>query len=303
MNTEITSFHSTFFEYLCGFIWFDQDKLEALMKRYPIGATEQGEPIFWHINAERKITNGHILTMDSETGKVYDESWYYQDGRPTCMFGEHLLNAFPTQTVALVTDEMAAAVMSCFPTPCVWLAIGIDHVTPSDLFLLKGRSVVVFPDKGERNKWEECLRQIPNHNVHVADLMEKVQGDCHNIAQMVLSQQPLRPTEEEAALMRMENANPNFALLVGSLDLEVMSVSHIDKDAMKLKSKSEVKSELPPQIEDDEAMKSFLMAQEKRWHGRNPECHKCSRSHEGINGTYCDELHQYVEYGKGNCGR
>lgn len=43
MNTEITSFNSTFFEYLCGFIWFDQDKLEALMKRYPIGATEQGQ--------------------------------------------------------------------------------------------------------------------------------------------------------------------------------------------------------------------------------------------------------------------
>ena len=46
MNTEITSFNSTFFEYLCGFIWFDQDKLEALMKRYPIGATEEGESIF-----------------------------------------------------------------------------------------------------------------------------------------------------------------------------------------------------------------------------------------------------------------
>ena len=251
MNTEITSFNSTFFEYLCGFIWFDQDKLQALMKRYPIGATEQGEPIFWHINAERKITNGHILTMDSETGKVYDDSWYYQDGRPTCLFGEHLLNAFPTQTVALVTDELTAAVMSCFPTPYVWLAIGIDHVTPSDLFSLKGRSVVVFPDKGERNKWEECLRLIPNHNVHVSDVMENSQGDCHNIAQMVLSQQPLRPTEEEAALMRMEDANPNIALLVKALNLEVVGVSSIDEDAMKPISKSEVKTEPPPQIEDD----------------------------------------------------
>lgn len=303
MKTEITSFSSSFFEYLCGFVWFDQDKLEALMKRYPIGATEEGESIFWHINAENKITNGHIITMDSETGKVYDDSWYYQDGRPTCMFGEHLLNAFSTQTVALVTDELAAAVMSCFPTPYVWLAIGIDHVTPSDLFSLKGRSVVVFPDKGERNKWEECLRQIPNHNVHVSDVMENSQGDCHNIAQMVLSQQPLRPTEEEAALMRMKDANPNIALLVKALNLEVVGFSSIDEDAMKPISKSEVKSEPPPHIEDDEAMKSFLMAQEKRWHGRNPECYKCSRSHEGINGTYCDELHQYVEYGKGDCGR
>src|SRR5574344_477687 len=145
MKTEITSFSSSFFEYLCGFVWFDQDKLEALMKRYPIGATEEGESIFWHINAENKITNGHIITMDSETGKVYDDSWYYQDGRPTCMFGEHLLGAFPSQTVALVTDELTAAVMSCFPTPYVWLAIGKDNVTSAALLLLKGISVVVFP--------------------------------------------------------------------------------------------------------------------------------------------------------------
>ena len=71
MKAEITSYKSSFFEYLCGFIWFDQDRLEALMKRYPIGATEQGEPIFWHINSEHKITNGRILTMDSETGNVH----------------------------------------------------------------------------------------------------------------------------------------------------------------------------------------------------------------------------------------
>ena len=264
MNTEITSFNSTFFEYLCGFIWFDQDKLEALMKRYPIGATEQGESIFWHINAENKITNGHIITMDSETGKVYDDSWYYQDGRPTCMFGEHLLGALPSQTVALVTDELTAAVMSCFPTPYVWLATGKEQTTPTDLFPLVGKTVVVFPNKSEYNKWQETLQAVPNLQFHLSDVMENVQGDCHTIAQMVLSQQPLRPTEEEAALMRMEDANPNIALLVKVLNLEVVGVSSIDEDAMKPISKSEVKSEPPPQIEDDEAMKSFLMAQEKR---------------------------------------
>ena len=219
------------------------------------------------------------------------------------MFGEHLLGAFPSQTVALVTDELTAAVMSCFPTPYVWLATGKEQATPSDLFPLVGKTVVVFPNKGEYNKWQETLQAVPNLQFHLSDVMENVQGDCHTIAQMVLSQQPLRPTEVETALMRMEDANPNIALLVDSLDLEVVDVSSIDEDAMKPMSKSKVKSEPLTQPEDDEAMKSFLMAQEKRWHGRNPECHKCSRSHEGINGTYCDELHQYVEYGKGNCGR
>ena len=303
MNMEMASFNSTFFEYLCGFIWFDQDKLVALMKRYPIGATEQGEPIFWHFNAEHKITNGHIITMDSDTGKVYDDSWYYQDGRPTCLFGEYLLNTFPNQTVALVKDEMTAAVMSCFPTPYIWLATGKNHFTPSDLLSLEGRSVIVFPNKDEVDKWEGCLIMVPHLQFHVSDVMEKSQSDCLNIAQMVLRQQPLRPTEEEAALMRIEEANPNIERIVDALNLEVVSVSFIDEDAMKPLSKSEVKSEPPPQPEDNEAMKSFLLAQEERWHGRNPECHKCTLSHEGINGTYCDELHQYVEYGKGDCGR
>ena len=190
MKAEITNFNSSFFEYLCGFIWFNRDRLADLMKRYPIGVTEQGEPIFWHINSEYKITNGRILTMDSETGKVYDDSWYYQDGRPTCLFGEQLLDIFPSQTLALVTDEMTAAVMSCFPTPYVWLATGKEQATPSDLLSLEGKSVVVFPNKGEYSKWQEMLQAVPNLHFHISDVMEKAQGDCHTIAQMVLSQQP-----------------------------------------------------------------------------------------------------------------
>ena len=176
MKSEITSFNSSFFKYLCGFVWFDQD----------IGATEQGEPIFWHINSEHKITNGRIITMDRETGKVYDVSSYYQDGRPTCLFGEHLLDSFPTQTVALVKDEMTAAVMSCFPTPYVWLATGKNEATPTDLLPLVGKSVVVFPDKGDYSKWQETLQAVPNLQFYISDVMEKVQGDCHTIAQTPL---------------------------------------------------------------------------------------------------------------------
>ena len=299
MKVEITSFNSSFFEYLCGFVWFDQERLETLMKRYPIEATEQGEPIFWHINSEHKITNGRIITMDRETGKVYDVSSYYQDGRPTCLFGEHLLNSFPTQTVALVTDEMTAAIMSSFPTPYVWLATGKEKATPTDLLPLVGKSVVVFPDKGDYSKWQETLQAVPNLQFYISDVMEKVQGDCHTIAQMVLSQQPLRPTEAEAALMRMEDANPNIALLVKALGLEVVGISPTSDIPKDETPKTKPTSKEPKQ---DAVMQSILLAQEERWHGRNPECHKCPLSHEGINGTYCGKLHRYVEYGKGDCG-
>ena len=299
MKAKMTSFDNAFFKYLSGFIWFGQDRLEALMKRYPIGVTEQGEPIFWHINAENKITNGHIITMDSETSKVYDDSWYYQDGRPTCMFGEHLLGTFPNQTLALVSDEMTAAIMSCFPTPYVWLATGKEQTTPSDLLPLIGKSVVVFPDKGEYCKWQEMLQAVPNLLFHVSDVIEKAQGDCHTIAQMVLSQQPKRPTEAEATLMRMEEANPNIVLLVKTLGLEVVGISPTSDKTKDETPKSETVSE---NSKEDSVVQSILLAQEQRWHGRNPECHKCHLSHEGINGTFCGKLHRYVEHGKGDCG-
>ena len=159
MKAEITSFNSSFFEYLCSFVWFDQDRLEALMKHYPIGATEQGEPIFWHINSEHKITNGHIITMDSETGKVYDDSWYYQDGRQTCLFGGYLLNAFPSQTVALVKDEMTAAIMSCCPTPYIWMATGKHDVTPDNLVPLEGKTVIYSPTKASMTDGKKSYMQ------------------------------------------------------------------------------------------------------------------------------------------------
>ncbi len=129
--------------------------------------------------------------------------------------------------------------------------------------------------------------------------MEKVQGDCHTIAQMVLSQQPLRPTEAEAALMRMEDANPNIALLVKALGLEVVGISPTSDIPKYGTPKLEPVSKEP---KEDAAMQSILLAQEERWHGRNPECHKCHLSHEVINGTFCAKLHRYVEHGKGDCG-
>ena len=303
MEVEIVSPNNTFIKYLCSFIWFNQERLMAMMKRYFIGATKQGEPIFWHINAEHKITNGHIVTMDGDTGKVYDESWYYQDGRQMCLFGEHLLKDFPDKTVALVKDEMTAAIMSCFPTPYIWLATGKEIITSTYLLPFEGKDVVVFPEKGEYGRWQESVKAVTNMLFHVSDVMERVEGDFYNIAQVVLCQQPLCPTEEEAALMRLEDANPNVTKLIEALDLEVLSVSNESMTSKSAIQKSGTASGLSVQPKADDASQKIKLAQEKRWRGRNVECHKCSLSHEGISGTYCGMLKRYIEYGKGDCGR
>lgn len=78
-----------------------------------------------------------------------------------------------------------------------------------------------------------------------------------------------------------------------------MGFSPISDNVKDKTPKMELASKEPKK---DAVMQSILLAQEERWHGRNPECHKCHLSHEGINGTYCGKLHRYVEYGKGDCG-
>jgi hypothetical protein len=96
----------------------------------------------------------------------------------------------------------------------------------------------------------------------------------------------------------MEDANPNLALLVKALDLEVVGFSPTSNNVKDETPKTKPASNEP---KEDAVMLSILLAQEERWHGRNPECHKCKLSHEDINGTYCGKLQRYVEYGKGDC--
>ena len=297
MNIDVTSFNNAFIEYLCSFVWFDENVLKDMINQYFIGATGNGEPIFWHINAEHEISNGHIITMDKVTGKVYDSSWYYQDERPMCLYGEHLLSTFPNHPVALVKDEITAAVMSCFPTPYIWLASGKDMYSPAVFTSLKDMKVVVFPDKGEYGYCKETFADSP---FYISDVMEQSQGNFNTIAQVMLSNLPLRPTEEDIALKKLEISNPNFTKLVDALGLVVVSVTEGDMEDNQRRglAKTSLASVAFPASDTSDKIKG---TQKAKWHGRTPECHQCEHSHEGINGTYCDKLHRYVEYGKGYC--
>ena len=102
-------------------------------------------------------------------------------------------------------------------------------------------------------------------------------------------------------LQRMVERNPALQKLIVALGLEVMVTSQYDESATKVKSEPQ-SIRLTKSQKEEWSAEDLSTAQEQRWHGRNPECHKCKHSHEGINGTYCGKLHRYVEYGKGDCG-
>jgi hypothetical protein len=275
---EALNLDNTFIEYLCSFIWFDRKRIMQIVRTYLMGATDQREPVFWHIREDGTFTDGHIYTMDADSGKVYDESWYYHDSQPVCLFGQHLLALFPDKPVALTGSEMTAAVMSSFSPAYLWLAAGKKDICVSDLSCLKGRNVTLFPD---RDDYEGCLRlasAVKGMNLFVSRIMEDRHDGCLSIADVMLSAMPKRPSEEEAALYNLENGNSAIALLVRNLGLEAVRIEK-DEDV-------------------GEENRGGVKTAEDAWHGQNRECHSCRFSHESINGTYCTQLKKKVEYGK-----
>lgn len=106
---------------------------------------------------------------------------------------------------------------------------------------------------------------------------------------------------KQMILQRMIERNPALQKLIDAFGLEVMDSSQYDETPTKVESEPQLNRLTIIQTEGKSA-EDLSPTQERRWHGRNVECHKCKLSHEDINGTYCGKLHRYVEYGKGNCG-
>jgi hypothetical protein len=76
-----------------------------------------------------------------------------QDGRVTCIFGEHLLKQYPNNPIALVEAPKTAIYGTLYfgfpdnPDNLLWLAVFNKSSFSFDkLKVLKGRKVFVFPD-------------------------------------------------------------------------------------------------------------------------------------------------------------
>lgn len=107
----------------------------------------------------------------------------------SCLFGEHLLNKYPNNTVALV--EAPKTVIYCnlyfgFPDTTknlLWLAVyNLSSLNLAKCKALQGRKVVLFPDlsKGSKafelwnNKANELMKQLKGTVFKVSDLLEQI---------------------------------------------------------------------------------------------------------------------------------
>jgi len=167
---------------------FGTEITSRLISQYFIATSKQwnGATVFWQIDSTGKIRSGKIMLYNSQTGKRVKEpfshiTWVhkvlrYNDYNLTqCLFGEHLLKLDAKKPVALVESEKTAVLASAYLPQFIWLAIGgMYNLNLEKCHVLKGRTVVLFPDLNGFNKWNLKLQGLSHLGKFIiSDLLEK----------------------------------------------------------------------------------------------------------------------------------
>ena len=167
---------------------FGEDIASELIGRYFIGTSKHwpGSTVFWQIDTKGRIRDGKIMLYDPISGKRIKEpfshvTWVHsilELPKPNqCLFGEHLLSD-KTKPIAIVESEKTAIISSIYLPHFLWLAVGgKDGLSIEKLSILKGRTVVLYPDVNAFDLWSEKAKQLsdkmPGTRFVVSDLLEK----------------------------------------------------------------------------------------------------------------------------------
>lgn len=187
-------YESNFIAFLCSI--FDTGTIERptitrLMQDYYLGQTSNREIIFWQIDINRCVRTGKIMQYDPRTGKRLKNTsgaihWVHANLKKDntlpnnfnlvqCLFGEHLLQRYPTKVAALVESEKSAIIGAGVFPEYIWLATGgKSQLSKEKLQVLEGRTVIMFPDADGYDLWltkAEALKTIGCMTI-VSDILE-----------------------------------------------------------------------------------------------------------------------------------
>ena len=160
-------------------------------------------PIYWQVDNEGKARSGKLIKYDTATGKrirddeVYSYDWIHSKlikaGKlpydetewklDQCLFGLHLLANDTSKPVAIVEGEKTALIASQYIPAFIWLSTGqLNGLNETKLKPLKGRKVVLFPDKGKAyDEWNEKALLFKHiSSMQVSDLLERKAPDEHD---------------------------------------------------------------------------------------------------------------------------
>jgi len=169
---------------------FGDDRVNQMVRDYYIGTSKHfggAATVFWQVDRYGKIHRGKVMQYNPINGKRVKEPFAMvttvhklmnlgDNLPPQCLFGEHLLSKYPDKLVGIVESEKTAMIASTEIWDCVFLACGgCGNLTPTMCEPLRGRNVVLFPDNGQFDKWQEKGRSLRHifKTLQIADIMER----------------------------------------------------------------------------------------------------------------------------------
>lgn len=178
-------------------IWWQIDnqwrvRTGKLMMYNPDGHRNKTNPSPWHPNdTERPYTFDFIHAI-FRRNKRYDPDKYKAY---LCLFGLHLMVAYPDAEVCLVESEKSAVICSAFcdPSKRIWMATGgMNFFKPSMLTPLieAKRYIVIYPDIDGWDKWKAIKEQIGYERMSLSNQVRKywqpVDGEKADMADIML---------------------------------------------------------------------------------------------------------------------
>ena len=195
---------------------FGADIANNLVEKYGIGTSKHwtGATVFWLIDIDLKIRTGEIIHFDAETGRTIKEPqrrkyWVHSALKQPdfnlqqCFFGEHLLTISENSSkpIAIVEAAKTAIIASVYFPEYIWLAcLGKNGLNPDKFNVLKGRTVVLYPDVNAFDYWDEKAREFSHiASVEVSSVLEKIVTPDERKSGLDIADYLLRNASNESA--------------------------------------------------------------------------------------------------------
>jgi hypothetical protein len=181
VEATMTEYDSNYF-YLYLVSLFGDDIANELIHKYNIGTATNGGTIFWQKDKDGRYRTGKVIYYGSNGKRKKDrKSWFVhskiKENFPfkQCFFGIHLDDG--TMPTALCESEKTAVIMSVLMPEYIWLATGGSEMINLDRLIELKRLDKIFPDGGQREKWEQKTRTFPNRQIDYSVELAIMRGD------------------------------------------------------------------------------------------------------------------------------
>ncbi len=161
---------------------FGTDRAEELCTWYCVGTSKhwQGACVFWYVDQFYRVSRGKIMLYDKAGHRVNGctnsvHSLMKLGKLPGLhLYGLHLLRLDKTLPVAIVESEKSAILAAGYFKGFIWMATGsLSTLTAERLEPLQGREIILFPDGGAFEKWQEKAESLSRRfNIRCSDVLE-----------------------------------------------------------------------------------------------------------------------------------